>query len=84
MPFENRLIDAAQTGILFNFESYLELIDWTGRIIREDRRGYLDDGLPPILNRLDISPVQWHHNTTQFEALHPKRFNRTSPLLDTG
>ena len=70
--------------VLFNFEEYLTLVDWTGRIIRNDKRGHIDNALPPILNRLQITPDQWRINTTQFEAIHPGRFNRQAPQLDTG
>ncbi|MFC1560555.1 transposase, partial [Pseudomonadota bacterium] len=84
LPFENRLTNKLQNGILFSFEEYLALVDWTGRIIRNDKRGHIDNALPPILNRLQISPEQWHINTTQFEAIHPRRFNRLTPQLDTG
>ena len=84
LHFENRLADELQTGILFNFEEYLALVDWTGRIIRRDKRDHIDKELPPILNRLQITPEQWRINTTQFEAIHPGRFNRQAPQLDTG
>ncbi len=83
-PFENRLANESQTGILLNFEEYLALVDWTGRIIRSDKRGHIDNALPPILDRLQITLDQWRINTTQFEAIHPKRFNRLTPQLDTG
>ena len=84
LPFENRLVNEPQTGILFNFEEYLTLVDWTGRIIRSDKRGHIDNALPPILARLQITADQWRINATQFESIHPKRFNRPTPTLDTG
>jgi hypothetical protein len=83
-PFHDRLVKELQTGILFNFEEYLALVDWTGRLIRSDKRGQIDNALPPILERLQITQDQWRINTTQFEAIHPKRFNRPTPQLDTG
>ena len=84
LHFENRLENEPQRGILFNFEEYLALVDWTGRIIRSDKRGHIGNTLPPILTRLQISPEQWRINTTQFESIHPGRFNRQAPQLDTG
>jgi len=84
LPFESRLTNELQTGILFNFEEYLALVDWTGRVIRSDKRGHIDGALPPILHRLQITADQWHINTTQFESIHPRRFNRIAPQLDTG
>jgi hypothetical protein len=67
-----------------NLEQYLALVDWTGRIIRSDKRGHIDNALPPILERLQITADQWRINTTQFEAIHRRRFNRLTPQLDTG
>ncbi len=84
LPFEGRLTNELQSGILFGFKEYLALVDWTGRIIRSDKRGHIDNALPPILDRLQITVDQWRINTTQFEVLHPKRFNRITPQLDTG
>ena len=84
LHFENRLVNEPQPGILFDFEEYLALVDWTGRNIRSDKRGHINSALPPILNRLQITFDQWRINTTQFEAIHPGRFNRQAPQLDTG
>ena len=84
LHFEIGLLEKAQTGILFAFQDYLELVDWTGRIIRNDKRGFIDNELPPILPRLKIPSEQWHINATQFEALHARRFNRITPNIDTG
>ena len=69
---------------MFGFTEYLALVDWTGRIIRNDKRGHIENDVPPILDRLQITTDQWRMNATQFEALHPKRFNRITPQLDTG
>ena len=38
---------------------YLDLLDWTGRIIRDDRNGSILESYPPILDRLDTSHQQW-------------------------
>ena len=84
LPFENHLTNELQTGILFNFEEYLALVDWTGRIIRSDKHGHFDSAVPPIFTRLQITADQWLINTSQFEAIHPKRFNRLNSQLDTG
>ncbi|WP_330218053.1 hypothetical protein [Endozoicomonas elysicola] len=48
-----------ETAIPFALSSYLELVDWTGRIIRQDKRGSIPDILPPILDRLKIDPNEW-------------------------
>jgi len=46
-------------GLPFRLTDYLELLDWTGRILRENKRGAIDVNLPPILEYLQIEPKQW-------------------------
>ena len=55
-------------GIPFQLKEYLELVDWTGRIIREDKRGVINNTLPPIIERLTINKNNWKVLTTQFET----------------
>ena len=84
LHFDQTIKNQKQTGIPFSYPDYLALVDWTGRAIREDKSGFIDSKPPPILVRIDISPEQWRINTTQFEAIHTRRFNRVTPDLDTG
>jgi len=54
---------------LFRLADYLEVIDWTGRQIREDKRGVIDDALPHILNRIiELNQEQWLYLTQNFES----------------
>jgi len=46
-------------GLLFHLEDYLQLVDETGRIIRNDKRGAISDVAMPILNRLNIPQENW-------------------------
>jgi len=84
LNFESHLGNNSRTDIRLSLDEYLALVDWTGRIIRADKRGHIDNALPPILARLHLSPDQWCINATQFEAIHPVRFNRQDPLFNTG
>ena len=36
-------------GLPFRLTGYIELVDWTGRIIREDKRGVIPEIQPAIL-----------------------------------
>ena len=67
MPFAGNLRQPMPKGLIFNLIDYIELVDWTGRIIREDKRGAIDQTAPPILQRLDISTKHWIELTTKFE-----------------
>lgn len=57
MPFDATGRMAA--AIPFAFDDYLELVDATGRAIREDKRGYIPGETPQILERLHIDPEQF-------------------------
>jgi hypothetical protein len=57
MPFDATGRMAA--AIPFAFDNYLELVDTTGRVIREDKRGYIPGETPQILERLNIHPEQF-------------------------
>ena len=54
-------------GIPFALEHYVELVDWTGRAVRRDKRGAIDTRLPPILDRLGIEEDTWLTVATRFE-----------------
>ena len=46
-------------AIPYALSDYLELVDWTGRRIRDDKRGFIDDSLPQIVQRLNIDSGAW-------------------------
>ena len=54
-------------GLPFKLTDYITLVDWTGRIIREDKRGYIANTLPPIIERLGIDPDSWLQLAQAFE-----------------
>lgn len=48
---------------------YLELLDWTGRQLRSDKRGAIPTKIAPILVRLGIEPDRWLDLASQFGRL---------------
>jgi len=53
-------------GLPFELKSYLELVELTGRVMREDKHGHIDNMTLPLLERLNISSENWLKLTTQF------------------
>lgn len=84
LPFEAAADQNSKLGIPLSYPDYLQLVDWTGRHFRPDKKGRIDAALPSILTRLQISAEQWRINTTEFERIHPRRFNRPTHIADTG
>jgi REP element-mobilizing transposase RayT len=61
-PESNSLAPFSEQGseaIPFNLKDYLELVDWGGREVKRNKRGYIPASAPPILIRLNMnaSPV---------------------------
>ncbi|MBE7213598.1 transposase [Shewanella benthica] len=56
-------------GIYFSLKDYLELVDETGRIIRDDKRGAISENTSKVLTRLNISSDNWIKITTDFGKL---------------
>ena len=55
-------------GLPFSLDDYLELVDWTGGILREGKRGSIPSNLPPILQRLEFNADMWSTLSKDFET----------------
>ena len=61
---------ASLKGFLtISLETYLELLDWTGRQIRLDKPGSIPDHLAPILDRIGLTADNWCKLVEQFDKL---------------
>jgi REP element-mobilizing transposase RayT len=69
LPFVGNEQQDRITGICFSLQDYLTLVDETGRILREDKRGAINSETTAILNRLHISDESWLKLTTNFEGI---------------
>ncbi|WP_252178665.1 hypothetical protein [Endozoicomonas sp. 4G] len=54
--FQGQNTDVALPYLLHD---YLELVDWSGRTVRTDKKGSIPSCTPPILQRLGIDPDEW-------------------------
>ncbi|MEW8131756.1 MAG: alpha-amylase family glycosyl hydrolase [Candidatus Thiodiazotropha endolucinida] len=57
-------------GLHFSLADYLELTDWTGRAIREDKSGAIPATLAPILERLNIESEAWLDSVQNYDKNH--------------
>ncbi|MFT4942244.1 MAG: hypothetical protein ACI88A_005320 [Paraglaciecola sp.] len=68
MPFVGNPSQNMPKGIAYSLKDYCELVDITGRCIREDKGGYIDSSHSPILERLGlVDSQQWLTLTNEFE-----------------
>jgi hypothetical protein len=51
-PFVGNLRDEMPKGLPYHLTDYMKLLDWIGRAILENKRGFIPSDKPPILERL--------------------------------
>ena len=56
------------------FAEYLQILDWTGRVWRSDKRCAIPDGLAPILDRLALTDESWMNLVSDFR----RKFRRAA------
>jgi REP element-mobilizing transposase RayT len=67
MPFVGSHRENMPKGIACHLKDYCELVEMTGRSIREGKVGHLESSQSPILNRLGLAAHQWLTLSTEFE-----------------
>jgi hypothetical protein len=60
-------------------EDYLDLIDWTARLTRVDKRGRIEATEPPVLRKLGLSERQWHQQMLGTETNYWRKRPPTTP-----
>jgi REP element-mobilizing transposase RayT len=73
-PFKKPREKDRAKRIDFELDDYLRLVDWTGRAIREDKKGAISAEFAPILERIGLNPDAWlksvsHYNKNYFSVL---------------
>jgi hypothetical protein len=69
MPFTGNENQQKKAGICFSLSDYLTLVDETGRILRDNKRGTISKKTNNILARMHISDESWLKLTREFECV---------------
>ena len=58
---------ASDLGLLpIMLADYLELLDWSGRLLHGGKRGAIPTNLPPILDRLELTQDEWFDRVADY------------------
>ena len=68
MPFACEVKSQESKCIPMDKLAYITLVDWTGRCIREDKRGAIPPHLAPILDRIGMDEQKWLSHSQHFET----------------
>ena len=82
LPFMGNEKQNQPKGVNFELQDYLQLVDETGRIICEDKRGSISASSSKILNRLNISPDNWIKMTSDFGKIFHGPVGTTQELTN--
>ncbi|MFV2056370.1 MAG: alpha-amylase family glycosyl hydrolase, partial [Thiohalomonadales bacterium] len=65
-PFLGAERQTDASGIAYSLVDYFGLIDWTGRVIRSDKKGAIPPHIQPLLEKLSINEEAWLHGVRDF------------------
>ena len=64
----------------FRFDDYLQLLDWSARVTLEDKQGTIPQDAPPLIDRLNITPVRWQTAMRPPVLSHQKALGSTTQI----
>ncbi len=59
-----------QSLLAITESTYLDLVDWTGRLMHPGKRGQIAGGTPPVLRTLEISERRWQGQVRGTERIY--------------
>ena len=71
---------ASPSSLPIQTTDYFALVDWTGRAIRDDKRGAIPDRVQPILQRLGVNENNWVTCTQHFGSRFHRALGRIKQL----
>ena len=81
MPSQNGCRASDKGFLAMSLQSYLQLLDWTGRQLRRDgKRGRIPSELEPILQRIGLSSDLWCDVVSRFGKIFQRAAGRPSSL----
>ncbi len=82
MPFDGSAHTSVHAALPFTLEEYFDLIDVTGRVVRDDKRGSIAGELPPLVSRLGIDPKEWLNHVKNFSKSYGNCAGSVSSIAD--
>ena len=64
------------------FKHHLEVLDWTGRLIKAGKRGAINESAPSIITRLGFAPKTWLKTQTPLLSWKQKALGGTDRIKE--
>ena len=82
MPFDGSSHTGIHVALPFTRGEYFDLVDKTGRLIRQDKKGFISSNAPPILKTLGIRPDKWLDQVQNFGRRYGSCAGRVARMQD--
>lgn len=82
MPFDGSSHTDVHAALPFTQEDYLELVDTTGRALRDDKRGAISHKVAAIVARVRIDPHKWLDHLQRFGLTYGYCAGSVDNILD--
>ncbi len=81
MPFQTGSErDREPPALPIGLRDYIELVDWTGRIVRADKKGFIPQEAPSALPDLNLNQTQWQMLALEIQKDSITMFNGLDKL----
>jgi REP element-mobilizing transposase RayT len=68
LPFAGAMRNGQEPAIPFNLQDYIDLVDTSGRLVRDGKHGAIPANAPTLLATLGIEPGEWFKTVTQLQT----------------
>jgi len=65
---KTKLLTFNEKNIPYYLSDYIALVDYTGKCIHPNKKGYIENDIPDILDRLEIHPDTWLEEMKQYRT----------------
>jgi len=65
---KTKLLTFNEKNIPYYLSDYIALVDYTGKCIHPNKKGYIENNIPDILKRLEIHPDTWLEEMKQYRT----------------
>ncbi len=82
MVFDGSSHTDIHTALPFTQEDYFDLLDMTGRIIRDDKRGFISSATPKVIAKFGINPDKWIDHVKRFGSRYAMCAGAREKIID--
>jgi REP element-mobilizing transposase RayT len=79
-PLSKEGNSGSEASLPMEVTNYFALVDWTGRAVRDDKRGAIPSHIQPVLQRLGVNEHNWVINTQHFGSRFQRALGRINRI----